>query len=367
MYTFEDKCHTGMVYAMTNAISNNEVIAFRRGVNGTLTRVAAYETGGCGTGPMEISPATPPDGIDPLASQGSLILSPDGNYLFAVNAGSNSISCFRVANNGRLALIDVISSGGAQPNSLAVCRNLLYVSNVGDAANNFTSNITGFYLWHDGNLTRITGSANSLSTPNAQPACVTFSPCGRHLVVSELTTNRLSVFHVNMNGTVTGPTINDSRGEGPFGCYFLSTGILLVAEAGANALSSYTISANGTLTPISASIPSNQSATCWVVASRNERYAYTSNTGSGTITLYHIKNNGKLTVKENFNSTPAGFPVGGPIDSGVSRDGCNFYVLNGNQGSITVFRIRNGGRLTRVQVVTNQGLPELGAQGLAVR
>jgi len=366
MYTFEDNWRTGMVYAMTNAYERNEVIAFRRDIYGTLTPIDAYATGGGGTGTMKVSSATPQNGIDPLTSQGSLTFSPDGQFLFAVNAGSGSISSFWVAGDGRLTLIDVKPSGGAQPNSLAIFGNLLYVSNVGNAANNFASNITGFYLANDGHLTRITGSKRPLSTPNAQPVCVAFSPGGWFLVVSELTTNRLSVFRVNKNGTVTGSIIHESSG-GPFGSKFLSTGLLLVAEVMTNALSSYTVTAQGTLNVISGSVPNGQMLTCWIATTPDERFAYTSNTGSGTITLYSINHNGTLAARGSINSTPAGAPVGAPIDSGISNDGHNFYVLNGNQGSISVFRIMHDGRLIRLQVIKGNGLPELGAQGLAVR
>ena len=94
---YDSKMRAGMVYAMTNAAAGNEVIAFRRANDGTLTRMNAYPTGGKGTGTMKVSPATPQNGIDPLTSQGSLSFSRDGRFLFAVNAGSDSITSFRVA------------------------------------------------------------------------------------------------------------------------------------------------------------------------------------------------------------------------------------------------------------------------------
>jgi len=354
---------TSIVYAMTNAADSNEVVAFRRRANGTLVRVNTYATGGSGTGVREVSQATPQDGIDPLASQGSLSLSRDGRFLFAVNAGSSSISSFRVLKSGALVLADVEPSGGAQPNSLDAFGNLLYVSNVGDAFNSFDSNVTGFRVESDGRLTRIISSTRSLSTVDAQPARVIFSPTGRQLVVSELTTNRLSVFLVNGDGTLMGPTVNNSSGGGPFGSYFLSSGLLLVSEAGSNALSSYTVDANGTTRVISSSIPSGGMATCWVVASRDENFAYASNTDSGTITTYRISSSGTLAFVRTTRSVPQGMSAG-PIDSGVSSDGRNFYVLNGAQGTISAFRIRGDGRLVGIQVVP--GLPALGAQGLAV-
>ena len=185
-------------------------------------------------------------------------------------------------------------SGGAQPNSVGVFGNLLYVSNVGDAANQFSSNISGFCIDDNGHLTPIPGSIRSLSTINAQPAQVLFTRDGSKIVVPELTTNHLSVFHVNKNGTVTGPIINESNGMTPFGSYFLSSGLLLVTEAGSNALSSYSLSDNGILHVISGSVPTGQKATCWVTTTRNEHFAYATNTLSGTITTYRIDRNGAL-------------------------------------------------------------------------
>jgi len=81
-----------------------------------------------------------------------------------VNAGSNSISSFRVSNSGALTLADVEPSGGVFPNSLSVFGNLLYVSNLGDAANNIPSNITGFHVDNDGLLTPITGATYPLDS-----------------------------------------------------------------------------------------------------------------------------------------------------------------------------------------------------------
>lgn len=55
-----------------------------------------------------------------------------------------------------------------------------------------------------------------------------------------------------------------------------------------------------------------------------------------------------------------------PIDVGVSKDGRNFYTLNGNQGTVSVFYIRDDGVLVRMQVAAWTYLPYFGSQGLAV-
>lgn len=165
------------------------------------------------------------------------------------------------------------------------------------------------------------------------------------LIIQIYSTNYLSVFHVNRNGTVTGPIINDSNGMMPFGSCFLSSGLLLVTELSPSSLSSYSVSDNGVLHVISGSVPNGQKTTCWVTTTRNERFAYTTNTLSGTISTYRIDSNGVLTVIGNIASTPVGTPTGLPIDNGVSKDGQNFYTLNGNQGTVSVFNIKDDGSL----------------------
>ncbi|WP_026565404.1 lactonase family protein [Bacillus sp. UNC41MFS5] len=360
------RASVSMVYMMTNNEVRNQVIAFYRNMNGMLTFVGSFPTYGRGTGTKEVSTATANDGVDPLASQGALTLSRDGRFLLAVNAGSNNISSFIITDSGAPFLVDVKPSGGAQPNSVDVFGNLLYVSNVGDPTNNFSSNITGFRIDANGRLTLIPGSTHSLSAFNAQPAQVLFTPDGSKILVSELTSNHLSVFHVNQNGTVTGPVVNDSYGRGPLGSYFLSSGILLVTEADSNALSSYSMSNDGILHVISGSVPNGYKTACWVVTTKDERFAYVTNTLSGTISTYQIDPNGGLSVVRHITSTPPGTAPGLPMDVGVSKDGRHFYTLNGNQGTVSVFNIQDDGSLVRLQVAAWTNIPYFGSQGLAV-
>jgi 6-phosphogluconolactonase (cycloisomerase 2 family) len=124
----------GAVYAMTNAVGGNEIVVYSSAADGTLTLVDTVSTGGLG------GIGSPPEPVDALGSQGSLVLSRDNQWLFAVNAGSDEISVFRVERQG-LTLVDVQPSGGSFPVSLTVDEDLLYVLNSGG-----DSNITGFTL-----------------------------------------------------------------------------------------------------------------------------------------------------------------------------------------------------------------------------
>src|SRR5438132_381780 len=81
-----------------------------------------FSTGGAGNP----TPQPPDPATDPLASEGALIISHGNRFLFAVNAGSNQISVLKINKSG-LQLVDIVSSGGSRPISLALHDDLLYV------------------------------------------------------------------------------------------------------------------------------------------------------------------------------------------------------------------------------------------------
>jgi hypothetical protein len=125
----------GAVYTLTNSPAGNAVLVYGRGGDGSLTPAGSFATGGAGSGAG-------------LGSQNAVIVSDDHRWLFAVNAGSNSISSFRIRPGQRLELVDTVASGGSMPTSVAFRRGLLYVLNAG-----VPNNTTGFTVAGDGTLT----------------------------------------------------------------------------------------------------------------------------------------------------------------------------------------------------------------------
>src|SRR5690348_14979058 len=75
------------VYAITNDAGGNALAVFHRANDGTLSPAGTVAAGGLGTGTA-------------LGSQGAVILSNNGRWVFAVDAGSNQISSFRVTPSG---------------------------------------------------------------------------------------------------------------------------------------------------------------------------------------------------------------------------------------------------------------------------
>jgi 6-phosphogluconolactonase (cycloisomerase 2 family) len=349
-----ENLHSGAVYVLTNQVENSIAVFYRNNKDGTLSSAGTFSTGGAGN-PVAIPPDPP---TDPLASQGSLVLRDE--YLFAVNAGSNEISVLRVGKNS-LTLVDVVDSGGLRPISLTVYENLLYVLNEGG-----TPNITGFTIGDDGTLTPIADSTRPLiGGAMADPAEVGFSPDGSLLVVTEKMGNRLDTYTVSEKGLPGQPVANASSGMTPFGFAFNDDGYLVVSEAfggmpGQGKVSSYEASvSDGILSVISGSVPNSQTASCWVVIGK---YAFVSNTGSGTISSYRIRDDGSLELIEAVaGSTGAGST---PIDMALSNNNRFLYVNDNGRQMLHAFFIEKGGTLTSID--NEAGLP-FGVQGIAAK
>jgi 6-phosphogluconolactonase (cycloisomerase 2 family) len=346
-----DEKWMGMAVAMSNRVENS-VSTFCRDIYGELCFLEERPTRGNGTGVAV---------VDPLGSQGALVLDQPCRFLFAVNAGNNTISSFRLEPEC-LTLAGIVPSGGARPVSIAVSGNLLYVVNAGDA--NTAANVSGFMVGEDGMLQPIPGATAPLSAFNPAPACIVICPGACHIIVSEKATNRLVSYAVLPGGLLGSPVITVSNGSVPFGMVFTKNDVLLVSEAGPNALSSYRHQENGTLTVISGSVLTHQAATCWVSATPDVKNAYTSNAGSSTVSHFRVDDNGSLHLIENVSTTPQ--RDGGPIDNAVDPNGEFLYVLNGAHGSISTFQIECEGDPELCQIERQTALPAVGAQGLAV-
>lgn len=333
----------GAVYAMTNDASGNEIVMFDRDHRGALTAAGSIATGGIGSG----------DGLDPLASQGSLVLSRDKRWLLAVNAGSDDISVFRVLPTG-LKLVDKVGSGGDLPVSLAVFHDLVYVLNAGTSPN-----ITGFYLGHRGHLIPLSASTRSLGSGGFSQ--VGFDPRGNRMVITDRADNEILVYAVGRNGLPDmNPAVSPSNGLVPFGFIFDERGHLLVAEAGSGAVSSYKILQDGTLQVISPSVANGQAATCWI-AGTERGGVFTANTASQTISAYTVTTgNGQITLHD----ATAGFAAL-PIDLAVSANGRFLYALAPGNGTVHAFRAGHGGLLIDLGAV--DGGLSIFAQGIAAR
>lgn len=338
----------GAVYALTNATSGNRVAVFDRLANGSLNPRRHFSTGGTGSG-------------GGLGNQGALALSDSGHWLLAVNPGSDSVSVFLVF--GKFLLrTDVEPSGGVSPVSVAIENDVVYVLNAG------SDSLQGFRLNIYGRLTPIADSHTPLSGSGTAAAQVSFNRDGDLLAVTEKATNLVLTFPVDGAGALGAVNVQTSPTPTPFGFAFGRRDQLLVSEAdggaaGGSTLSSYQVAADGMADLVTAASPSQQTAACWVVVTRNGRYAYVSNTGSDNLSTYTVAGDGAVGLLDAISAeTGAG---SAPTDLALDRNSDHLYALNPQTRTISAFRVMEDGSLQTIETQSS-GLPTT-ATGLVAR
>jgi 6-phosphogluconolactonase (cycloisomerase 2 family) len=197
---------------------------------------------------------------------------------------------------------------------------------------------------------------------------VSFGPGGKQVFVSERATNKIDTFEVGLDGQLFNLIAHQSNGATPFGFAFGRNETLIVSEAfggapDASAVSSYKVGL-GTLTLAAGSVGTTETAACWLEVTKDGRYAYAANAGSGSVTGYQVGMDGALTLLD-VDGVTASIGAGtGTIDEALSRDSRYLYVLARAAGRIAAYRIRPDGSLKFV--LPQEGLPTTAA-GLAAR
>ncbi len=368
------------IYVMTNDYQKNEIVRFQTGNQGALlSEQTRYDTGGLGSGPGVI-----PDGAaDPLGSQGSVTADQQHRLLFAVNAGSNQLSVFQIADNGELTLAQTIASGGEFPVSQFVSGSLVYVLNAGS-----DGDITVFEIGENGKLSQKMDWTRSLHLGNRNPpliakgpAQVQVSPDGKFLVVTVREVakpgfyagglGKILVFPLNEEGKPADVAVdNTTNGAGPYAFNFDSHGYLIVSEVRGggqpastldpnsdSAIASYRILPLGT-TELIDHIVTHQGGACWVEVAG--KYAYTTNTDTNNLTGVSINKDGTLSLlndnpviatPEMSVAFPGRMPL--PLDFAISQDGDFMYILQPGTGSVSAWSItRNTGELKELNQVS---------------
>jgi 6-phosphogluconolactonase (cycloisomerase 2 family) len=275
--------------------------------------------------------------------------------LYVVNAGSNTISVFKVKPRD-LEFMGSVDSGGLQPVSLTVDGDLLYVLNAGGGVGG-EDNITGFMIEPDGMLQPLAGSTQPLSAANTSPAQIGFSTDGNVLVVAEKDTSKIDTYVVDDDGLAGPPTVFDSAGTVPFGFSFSKRNRLYVSEAGTSSASSYKVYPDGGLEVISPVVGNFQAGVCWLVVTENGRYAYTTNAGTGNISLFNIDRDGTISYDVSADA------IGGVIDEALTNNSRYLYALSSGAQKIFGFEVGSDGQLTKVEEIDLT----TGANGLAAK
>jgi 6-phosphogluconolactonase (cycloisomerase 2 family) len=405
----------GHLYMQTNE-TQNCVMHYHWSASGTITEIERCPTGGSGSGTFK--PISGQDSApNAFEGAGSVILTPDRRFLFTTNGGDNSVSTFRVGEDGQLTLVDCKPTGNAANGKSGTAKSLAYDPSRGMlyVVHSFgPDHIRLMSVSGDGKLTprpeRCT--VNTKDKTDRVPTMAVLSPDGKFLLVGttfdvpiaisgvypdgtpvlwvpgpdgkprSVASNApdpdgLVVFRINADGTLGAPAFHDGGAGSPFYIAFLHNrpDTFILAYAVGDGVGIGHIDEDGRL-GIGPLVPLDTSAgkpaeLCWLSVSPDDRMLYATNFGYSNITSFHI-DGAELTVAcdpacpkvpgDGTFRALCGDVSSGPSDSWITPDGCYLYQIYGNASKLVGYATQPDGSLDEIASVK---VPYNSPQGLA--
>ncbi|MEJ7740822.1 MAG: hypothetical protein WKF97_25675 [Chitinophagaceae bacterium] len=391
---------SGALYMQTNGV-NNEIIYYTRMEDGSLKENQRIATGGAGSGTFK--PITGQESA-PNAFEGvkSVILSADHKWLFTTNGGNNSVSSFKVADDGKLTLSDVQPTGQPVMGRSGTAKSLAFAENTQTlyVCHSFGPDHIRMFSVMNGKLLR-KGSASTVNTAlknDRVPTEVVLTPDNKFLLVDILFDKRpgmnpdgtpalavantsdkdgLVVFPVNADGSLGTANFLDAGGAGPFDIAFLhgSNNTFINGYAASGGIAMCTIDAAGKVT-CTPEVTIGQklgapSELCWVAITPDNKQVFATVFGYSYVSSFNIQK-GVISL----NQDPAADAVpgdgtfkalnmvvsSGPSDSWISRDGKYFYQIYPNASKLISYKIEENGKLLKRDT---KKIPYNSPQGLA--
>src|SRR6201997_2743933 len=391
----------GHLYMQTNEVKT-AIIHYHRSANGTLTEVERVPTGGAGSGtfkPISGQESAP----NAFEGAGSVILSPDRQFLFTTNGGDNSVSSFRVGKDGRLTRLDVKPTGNAVEGKSGTAKSLAYVPSKGmlyvlhsfgpdhvrlmsvDAEGTLTARPERYTVNTKEKTDRVptmavlspNGKFLLVGTtfdqpiahtglyPDGSPILWVPQPDGKYRVIASNAPDPdgLIVFPVRDDGTLGPAKFQDGKAGSPFYLAFLHSrpDTFVIGYAVGDGCAMATLDGDGKinvgpLVKIDTS-PGLPSELCWLGVSPDDRTVYATNFGYSYISSYHIDGSGlKIAKDPAWAKVPGdgtargldGVVTSGPSDSWLTTDGAYLYQIYGNASTLVGYATRPDGSLDEI-------------------
>jgi 6-phosphogluconolactonase (cycloisomerase 2 family) len=352
-----------LIYINGNIASSgqNAVIVLVNDGTGNLTPLAGspFLTGGTGVG-------IPPSGDADWDSDGEVAINAAGTLLYAVNGDSNTIAAFKLNADGSLTTItgSPFASGGPQPASIAYKDNALgngqsemvVVNKDSDPLQTPTApNYTSFTVGVGGVLHLNPGSAFTLPV-GSSPAMALFRQgattgfFGIEFMagtVSSYKLTRAGIMSVTNSVAMPGPT---PAGVGAV-LHPTIKGLYLTLPPD-HQVEAYGYDATGKIGPVGSA--QNQGlAVCWDSINAAGTRLYTSETASGTMSVYDLTNTKKPVQLQHMAVSGVGAL---PTHMKVDPTGQFLYILD-RLGVLHVFDIAADGTVAENHTPYNLGLP----------
>jgi 6-phosphogluconolactonase (cycloisomerase 2 family) len=372
-----------IVYVLSNDYHDNAnaILAYRHKDDGTMVPLqgSPFLTRGAGV-------ANPKQALGPDDTDDPMIISPDGQYLLAVNGGSNTVAVFAIGRDGGLSPVagSPFASGGQTPCSIAINGSFAYVTNKSlDPLHTITQlpNYVSFTIDGAGRLEQVAGSKVEVPA-GSSPSQVLVSNDHRFLFGADFLGFMLTSGENNQPlGTLVSFGLQGSGklNWAPGAPYVLPTGnggalglavnpihpTVYVGFPVSSSIGSYSVDeSTGALT--FQSVVSSGAAACWLRTDWEGRYLYVLNSGENSVGVFSIADPNspvlitKLVMKDpgtTYTTSSGGTAISDAVFAmNFSPDGTILYVIS--QNSNPDFTVPNYSYLHALKVARDGTLSE---------
>lgn len=338
-----------VVYVMSNDWHDNAnaILAYRQKSDGTLAPLpgSPFLTQGAGL-------SNPTEGLGPDDTDDAIVISEDGQYLFAVNGGSNTVAVFHINADGTLTPVpgSPFASGGQTPCSVAINGHFVYVANKSfDPMHTITEapNYTTFTVDGAGRLEQVPGGQVQVA-PGSSPSQVLLSDDRQHvfatdflafMLKTEEPTGTLISFNLQGNGGLTlapgAPYVVPTGDGGALGlAQNPHSNTLYVGFPVSSSVGVYNIDPENGVLSFDTSVAAGPGA-CWLRTNTEGSRLYALNSGENSVQVYDIERStapvsiGKLFLKDDGPTVAGGTgPSSGDFAEAFSPDGTTLYVVS---------------------------------------
>lgn len=142
--------------------------AFAYVVTEISAQVVAYSIGNDGKlSEIDREDALTPDVTVAEKKGAHILLTPNGKFVYASIRGNSSIAAYAVGNDGKLTLVERVSSGGTTPRNFDIDSTGKFLIVANQASDNSDGNVVVFTIGTDGKLTKLGAGITGLKSPAA--------------------------------------------------------------------------------------------------------------------------------------------------------------------------------------------------------
>jgi len=362
----QDAASLNLVYVESNITTTggNTVLGFSNDGRGNLTPLpgSPYATGGTGVASG--------NGNAQFDADQEVVTNPEGTFLYAVDGHSNDVAEFTINSDGSLTALggSPVPSGGQDPVSLGFKDNafgggasVMVVVNKNSDPNQTggTPNYTTFDVSSAGVMTMNPGSTFNLAA-GTSPAQALVFPSQNKFFGIEFMSQKVTTYLINKNGTLTSVSSTTPPGAnavvlgGAIDPKYKNT--LYVGMPGQNQVDAFTYNSLGQLTFVtSASNPGV--AVCWLLFNSTASRLYTSDSGSGTVTVYNVSAPGHPTETQHFTLATVNGSMAEPTNLVFDTTGHFIYVVDAINAALHVLQVSSTGAVSEPNTPVSLGLP----------